>query len=225
MSLMKRVALALIALVGGRAMATGTPEVEALLAKMRTAYSSVKSAHLSCTFEQFGGGKKVTMKSECSYLAPSDFRMVSTGLSQLKSNGYVVVADGKWIRVDGLPGGTVRQMYGFQNMVIDMPQTNLEVFSFWDWRRQLSTEQGANMSKSTFRLGQDSWNGKTYTVLEETASPVRVRYFIDPKTSLIWKVEQYNLKSKSPYLICSIDKMELNAKVDAKQFVIEGLRS
>ena len=141
----------------------------------------------------------------------------------MRKNGYDLVTDGEQVHIEGLPGGELTHAWALQTMVGDLPQLNLEVINFWDWPRQLSTDPRGNMHFSTFSVMSRKWNGKTYDVLEENAQRVRVRYFVDPKTSLIMKTEQYPLGSTVPSAITSIDKLELNVPVDKKQFVVAAV--
>ena len=202
------------------------PAASALLAKMRSAYAAVKSAEISTTYEQVGAGTKVMMKSECSYLAPLSFRIKSTGLPGLSPSGYSLVTDGQNIHIEGLPGGGLTQPYSERKMWQDLPQLNLEVLCFWNWQRQLSTEPRGNMHTSTFHVSSDTWKSKSYTILEETAEGqhVRVRYFVDPKTYLIWRTETYDLGSKTPYLIATIEKMDLNKPIDKSLFAVDAAK-
>jgi hypothetical protein len=102
---------------------------------------------------------------------------------------------------------------------------NLEVMSFWDWKRQLSTDPGSNMEESKFKLVQgESWNGKKWTVLEETAygQNVFVRYFVDPSSSLIYRVLVYDLGRTKLQVETVVKKLERNIKVDPKKFEIKA---
>jgi hypothetical protein len=197
-------------------------EVSELLKKMRTAYSTAKSAKMATSFTQTEQGRGITILSKGSYRAPASFRIESTGLPGFAGKAYLLITDGKRIQVDGMPGKPVAETYGVQTMVEDLPHTNLEVLCFWDWKRQLSTERGGNMRASTFKLSTAQWKGKSFKLLEETAKAqgILVKYFIDPKSSLIWKTEQYRLGAKTPFTSSWIDKMEINTPVDSKIFKI-----
>jgi hypothetical protein len=196
------------------------PDVVALLAKMRAAYSNVKTAQLSSTFLERKSDNTVVLKSECVYLAPSSFRIVSQGPDVLGARKYVLVADGKHIHVEGLPGGPMTHRYTHRDMVMNLPQLNLDVLCLWDWKRQLSTEPLGNMSQSKLKIGTDQWNGKTYTILDETAGQVRVRYFVDPVSSLIMRTEQFGLGDALPDIVVTIDKITLDGNVNPSQFKI-----
>lgn len=198
-----------------------SPEVSALLKKMRTAYSTTKSAKLKMGFTQTAEEGSVTVMSDGTFSAPSSFKNKSNGLPGFEGKAYVLTTDGKRIQVEGT-GSAKAEPYGIQTMVTDLPHTNLEVLCFWDWPRQLSTSTGGNMRMSTFRLGKTNWRGKSYTLLEETAKAqgIQVRYLVDPKTSFIWRTEQYRINEKKPFTVSWIDKMDLNVPVDKKIYKI-----
>ena len=196
------------------------PAAAQLLHSMRTAYSSVKTAKISGTFTQYGKGNQVILKTEATYKAPNLFLLRTTGLQDLDKAGYGVISDGLQIYVSGLPGGSMVRKYTENNMWEALPQLNLETLCFWDWRQQFKTNPGGNMYSSVFNFSTDTWNGRSYTLLEEFAGNVHVRYFIDPKTSFIWRVETFDISARSPYAITTIDKMDINVPVDDKSFVV-----
>jgi len=201
-----------------------SPAVSALLQKMRTAYASAKTAKISGTFTQFGDGTQVNLKTETIYRAPNQFHVTTTGLPDLKKDGYVVITDGKQIFMDGLPGGSMARPFTEQNMWQALPQMNLETLCFWDWKQQFSVDRGGNMFRSTFALSAAILNGRSYTVLEENAGNVKVHYFIDPKTSFIWRVETFDKGSRSPYAITTIEKMDIDVPVDDASFVVPSVK-
>ena len=200
-----------------------SPATEALLEKMRNAYKNIKSARVSVDFERRGKGTKVNMKSECSFLAPSSVRATATGLERLPASGYLLVTDGKKIHLEGLAGGPVTKNYRLRDMVMDMPQVNLEVLCLWDWGRQLSRTRGGGFRGSALSVHDEDWNGKTYTVLEETIrrQSIRILYFTDPASGLIWHVEVFDLEAKVPFIVTSITKLELNVPIDKSLFTIK----
>lgn len=198
---------------------------KALLNKIREVYRTTRTARMRTTFEEVRESKRVRLTSECSYQAPTSFRIVSHGLARIAPSGYVLVTDGKKIRVDGLPGGTSMTAFDRRQMRRNLPHVNLEVMCFYDWQRQLSRERGGFMHGSTFRATDESWNGKMYSVLEETnkMQGVRVKYFTDPKTGLIWRTEQYSLDGSTPYMVTTIDSMEVNVPIDPATFKVPEL--
>ena len=108
----------------------------------------------------------------------------------MRDYGEVTVSsDGARVRVvDPMLSQPEERTFTLQNLRRAVG-ANLEVISLWDWQRQLSTGDGGNMRGADLRIGtNEKWNGRSWTVLEESAgSNGRYRYFIDPKTSLIWR--------------------------------------
>ncbi len=72
---------------------------------------------------------------------------------------------------------------------------NLEVYSFYDAFRQLSTADDGFMGGSTLEISEKEWNGRAWTVLEETAGSLKIDYYVDPKTHLIWRTVQMDASS------------------------------
>lgn len=199
------------------------PQTAALLDKMSKAYKAIHSAKVTSSYSETKNALSVSIKSESTFLAPASFRIVSTGLPTLSGSGYTLVTDGKLIRTDGLPSKPWTSKYSRRDMVLNLPQVNLEVLCLWDWNRQLSYQRGGGMFRSTFKISSERRDGKSFTVLEETArrSQVRVRYFVDPSTFLISRTEVFDLTTNAtPFQIYQIEKMELGVPVDAKQFVV-----
>jgi hypothetical protein len=124
-------------------------------------------------------------------------------LATVNSNGSVVRSASS---TDSLGGGLV---------------ANLESLSFFDWKKQLSTDPGANMQRSTFRIVKgESWNNKKWTVLEETASKQGVfcRYFIDPATNLIWRTVSTIIGQDKPFSDCKLVEVKLNKPIPQDSF-------
>ena len=204
-------------------MAFGADEdVEKLLAKMREAYSGTKTARVvvRTTGSRFG---KDPITTVLTYMKERKIYAKISGQSSFPGKSRVFISDGKKVSIDDLSGNV--QQADFNLDFIPMP-INLEAMSFWDWKRQLSTAEGANMNESKFRLRKDvSWNDKTWLVLEETAygQNVYAEYYIDPKTSLIYRVLVYGLKDDRRgklSLETVVTKLERNIRVDAKLFKV-----
>lgn len=194
-------------------------EVEELLSKMRSVYSGSKTAHVLVTATSVRFGKN-PIKVDLYYASPRKIKAKVDGLPSMRGKTWHYVSDGKRVASDDFTG--TPQVGSWDPDSFQMP-INLEVMSFWDWKRQLSTTEGSNMEKSQFKLIKgESWNGKKWTVLEETAygQGVFVRYFIDPSSSLIYRVLVYDLGRTKLQVETVIKKIERNIKVDPKMFEI-----
>lgn len=192
-------------------------EVESLLAKMRQVYSSAKTAHVvvKTTARRFGDQAVTT---DLTYKREMKIAAKVYNLPTLKGKVWNYVCNGKDVSLDDLAGHVQRTT--FDPDFIPMP-INLEAMSFWDWKRQLSTSKGSNMEFSTFKLAKDvAWNNKKWTMLEETANGQKVfaRYYIDPKSSLIYRVQVFDLVGRQQRLETVVIKLELNRPVNDAYF-------
>ena len=192
---------------------TSDKQVEDLLSKMRGAYSATQSAQF--TVKVTAGQNALT--AECLYQSPFKFRMDVT----TPKNGKVsIVSDGKELGL--IAGGKTRsQKVSGDNLGSFISPLNLEAICFFDWKKQLSTASGDNMHDSTFKIVQsESWNGKSWIVLEETASKQNIfaRYFIDPKTYYIWRttVDQNKKRASDG----QIQSLKINPKIDPSKFLV-----
>lgn len=189
--------------------------VESLLAKMRAAYSSVKTARLQVSATGQGVRGKATTVVE--YMAPNRVRAVIT----VGGRSATLYCDGKSITILPEGGEPVSMSYRREVMENALP-ANLEVICFYDWQKQLSTSKGNNMEKSKLKVvpGQ-TWKGKQWTVLEETApaQKVFVRYYIDPATSLIWRTVVQDLNKKTTLLESMLSSLNLNVSLKESIFV------
>jgi len=196
-------------------------EVEDLLAKMRAKYSSAKTAHIITRATSSSLGKSA-VTVDVVFQQKAKIRAKVFGLPFMKGKTWNFISDGSKIASDDFTGHP--QYSEFDPDHIPMP-VNLEVMSFWDWERQLSTEKGANMEHSKFKLiANEAWDGKKWTVLEETAygQSVFVRYFIDPKTYLIGRVIVYDIKRSVQRQEMVVKKIEINQKVNSRIFEVKG---
>jgi len=220
--------LIFFALVAACLASAADKEVEQLLGHMRDAYKGVKSATFTTetTFDTEDGKK--TLTSDYAFKAPSMIRVILKG--DILPGPVTKVTDGQKISMSG-PGGsapvTDYTMDTFESGLL----SNLEALSFWDYQRQLSTDDKANMHKSTFNLITDeAWDGKRWTVLEESAKSdadknkwVWVRYFIDPKTYFIWRTVVYNDADHDKAMLDSkITEMDTDARLDDDRFKISS---
>ena len=168
------------------------PQVEALLAKMRAAYQSTKA--VSYKTETHVGSK--VYYSTFTFEPPKSIKVSLSGGGATGPKGVTMSTDGKdvTIRVPNSPLPIVT------NYTVDKFNSNiagnLESICFYDWARQLSTAPGKNMEHSALKISlNQEWNGKKWTVLQEIAQKDKVacRYFIDPKTNLIWRTVVKNI--------------------------------
>jgi len=197
-------------------------DVEAMLKTLRDNYQKVKSVRLEvATIVRGEGGEDIPLTSVVTYRAPLNIRLVSQGPT-MQGNKLVQIIDGKQSSTKTPDGKTTKAKYDPDKIAAPL---NLETLCFWDSKRQLSTDKGANMHDSKLRLLQkETWKDKDYMVLEETAerSKVFVRYFIDPKTKYIVRTVVYNLEDTTVVLQDQkVTKMELNAKVDPSLFKVQ----
>jgi len=190
-------------------------DVEGLLAHMRNAYKSVKSATFT-TESHFRGSVFVI---EFLFKSPSKIRM-DLGKQDFKSS-LIKVSDGASISTKVQNTTTfTRQPYSIDNFERNLP-ANLETYCFWDYERQLSTKPGKNMEHSQFMILKNvGWNGKKWLVLEETAPVQNVvcRYYIDSKTYLIWRTLVRQIGADRDSQDCQITKMDTSATVSDANF-------
>ncbi|HJP83998.1 MAG TPA: hypothetical protein VJ835_10890 [Fimbriimonadaceae bacterium] len=196
---------------------TADPEVEKLLAKMRQVYSSAKTAHIvvKTTAPRFGNQAVTT---DVTYMKDRKIYAKVTGPTK-----RIFISDGKRISFDDLSGNTMQSNFDLDAIPIPV---NLEVMSFWDWKRQLSTSPGSNMETSKFKLKLNvPWNGKKWTLLQETAygQGVYADYYIDPKTSLIYRVCVYDLQKSQLRTETNVVKLERDVKVNPALFKVKAL--
>lgn len=200
--------------------AAADKDIEALLAKMRTAYSSAKTARLKVACRITQNNQKMSVGVALQYSSGNKVKATVTGLPQVPQ--YDAVTDGKQIE---LKAGTNKrvQTYGLDPLN-GFVVANLETLCFWDWKRQLSTGVGGNMRESKLKLASMSWNGKNWTILEETASKQQlfVKYFIDPKTNLIHRTIVLSLATQKELGDYQVQKLEVNVAVEPGQFKIGG---
>jgi outer membrane lipoprotein-sorting protein len=204
-----------LALGGARASAPDH-DAEKLLASMRTAYAAATSAELKIRTKSFREDKETVYDVSFRYAKPNRLR----ALFNFRGHLLTRIADGKKVYTVAEAGKPEVEELSPDSMGDGLP-VNLEALSFFDWKRQLSTENGAFMEKSKFKVvPSESWNDKSWIVLEETAhgQGLFVRYFVDPKTYLIWRCDVRRLGSKEPVMETEVREMILNRKLDPKLF-------
>jgi hypothetical protein len=219
---MKRVGLVVVVLLAGTAWGQVDPHAAALLAKMRAAYGSLKTARTVGHAKLVGRTKTLLASSTVEFRAPLNFRIETTGVPGTAKPAYLCVTDGKKIHTEGLPGGPETKPYTYDGLLADLPQTNLETICFFDWHKQLSTAADGNMHQSTFRVYKERWMNREWTVLEETPQtpPEVVKYYVDPATNLIWRTALFRKEQKEPFTDIWFTKLEVNSKLDPKAFAI-----
>lgn len=196
--------------------------VETLLARMRAAYKAASTAQFTSVAElTLRNGSKATVTSTVNYAKGNKVHASVKGFpSAAKDQKVVVYTDGKTVKTLGFPGGPGEYKYSHQ-AILNSIAANLETICFWDHERQLSTKTGANMNQSKLKVVvNQKWDGKTWTVLEETAGQSFIRYFIDPKTALIHRTHVMNSESKRVFADYRLKSLKLNAKVDPKLFMV-----
>ncbi len=200
------------------------PQVEALLAHMRSAYKQTTSVSAT-TVVTLSGTEFITTLS---YLTGNRVRLSVTSPQRAKEGVILtVVSDGKTVSSKVLDRDYVQKPFTFDTLETDAP-VNLETLCFFDWDRQLSTGAGKNMARSTFKISRNErWDNKPWTVLVETAAREKIicRYYIDPHTYLIWRttVEPMPGGPKSSAADYKVTKMNLTAKIDPSVFEIVKL--
>jgi hypothetical protein len=134
----------------------------------------------------------------------------------------IIVTDGRRIQCR-YPGGRSQWNYD-PDSLIGPAAVNLESICFWDGERQLSTRKGGNMHDSKLVLVKGaSWNGKIWNVLEESAPTmgVFVQYYIEPRTSLIWRTVVQTVDRKRIRSEYAIQSIELDVPLQKALFKIE----
>ncbi len=191
---------------------TGDKKVEDLLARMRTAYSAIKSANY--TTECLQGGQ--TFISKYTYTSPANVKVTITSPTDKKLGaGVIVTTDGQMIRIM-TPTAPKELKEKFSPDLFDSNLVgNLESLCFWDYKRQLSTAKGMNMEHSVFKLEVGTiWHGKKWTVLQETAATQRIicSYYVDPSTNLICRTLVKPMAAGNPTSHSDSWLVELNGK-------------
>lgn len=198
-------------------------EVEELLSKLRIMYASPETARLEVAVRQVaeGGFTEFTVRFE--YAKPNKLRVEVT---QDDKKQLDLVSDGKKVAIFEA-GGRLKETKDFDVKSLEkIVPANLETISFYDWQRQLSTAECGNMHNSVLKITKDElWNGKTWTILEETTpeAGVIVKYFIDKDTNLIWRTLVRTIEGNRLLQDCQVLKMERGIAIDPARFVIPGL--
>lgn len=215
---MKKIALIILAASLAMSAAAGDKEVEDLLAKMRKAYKDVKTATFSLESTLLAGNGDIVVTLKGGFKSPNKMY----GDIEIDDVKLKFISDGKRIyRIDTFNDEIMDLPYSPEQMQVTIRSANLELINFYDWERQLSTEKDHNMYESKLSIRQnEEWNGKKWTVLEESAPTVGVyvEYFIDPKTHLIWRTLQMDLDKdiiRGDYVL---KELKIGVKIDDQKF-------
>jgi len=172
----------------GTAEERGGAEVERLLMRMRDAYARVDHARLETRERRLTPSGWSVREGMVEYWGDSRLRarfsIPDYGEVEVESDGFKITVR------DATRSGPDVMRYDAGNLNRAL-LGNLEVYSFYDAFRQLSTAAGGFMSGSSLEVRPDmEWAGRSWTVLEETAGDLKVEYFVDPSSHLIWRTVQ-----------------------------------
>jgi hypothetical protein len=203
-----------------------SPDVESLLAKMRAAYASVKSATF-VTESQYG---VCHFTCHNSFLAPSVLRYEALKVRPgEKDVAFTCIVNGARLYWRALPKGWAVYPVGPDNIFhVTQGISNLESLCFIEYDLQLSTARDHNMFGSDLKIGKNrSWKGRTFTVLEErTQSPKGVNfYYIDPKTHLIWRTISDYPGHPDMTTDIQVDRMQINVPIKGSLLPVLPKRS
>jgi len=198
-------------------------KTEALLASMRKAYSTSKTAELTVKTVLLRQKKEHTVISDVTFSRPRRIYAEMKGWPGAHSGETVIFrSDGDRMSVEGGGDEPVKLPFAPDEVLGILP-SNLETICFWDWERQLSTASTGNMKASKLKILEDQeWNGKKWLLLEETANEQRVfvRYWINPKTKFIWRTRTMSLDQSITFADCVLLKLKTNGRVNASKFEI-----
>lgn len=212
---------ALLLLVGS-AFAASNKEVEELLSKMREAYKNTKAATYKLKATGTLKDRLVKITADVSFLGPDKLYIKATGVTGSTGPAITYILNGKRTLIDD---GKSKERSDLQVGAGFPEWSNLETASFYQYQKQLSTDSGANMHFSTFKILLDEkWNDKLWTVLQETANGqgVFVSYYIDPKTYLIWRTTTSDIHTRAIFSQTEVLNLDTKAKVDESLFKIDS---
>lgn len=216
---MKKPALILLAAALAAPSFAADKAVEELLAKMRETYKNVGTATFAMEATILGQNGDITVKMDGGFKSPN---LMYVDASSEEGGKAHIVSDGTKIYAQAEGMDQILEIpYNVDNMGRVLSGANLEVLNFFDWKRQLSTAKGDNMHESKLSIRRDvKWNNKTWIVLEESAPTVGVyvEYYIDPKTSFIWRTVQMSLDKEFVRGDFVIKSLKTGVKIDDKRF-------
>jgi hypothetical protein len=181
-----------------------TADVEALLARMRSAYQSIASADMRYAIKEPGRQIHGALK----YRPPSS---VDATLDVWDYGTVRVTSDGTTVRVeDPTQPKTEETPWTLQSLRRAIG-ANLEVINLWDSQRQLSTGDGGNMRGEDLSIApRERWNGRDWIILEEKAGQTTFRYFIHPTTAMMWRTVAVRRDGSVVY-DATIDRLKLTS--------------
>lgn len=191
-----------------------------LLAQMRNAYAKVRSATFATKAKVFDEKtqKMRVVRSETEFLAPGYASIKVPGAKSLNGEPIGILHNSADLILLGLPSERRHRAYSVGEVTRTVPM-NLESLCFWDYARQLSADKKGLMHGNKLSVQKpEKWKGKQYLVLQEVADTVKAKYYVDPKTKLIWRTVWIYLPDKSLLQDCSLEWLNLNSEVNAKQF-------
>jgi len=205
------------------------PKVEDLLSHMRDAYKAVKTAsfdvdaHLTIQGKE-GDDAKEEVTAKVLYAGPNKVHLEMTPKDQPSDTALTLfyVQNGEKMALGPSTDKLRSRDYDEDQFPTIIP-VNLETISFWQWDKQLNTAEGKNMHDSKLEIVNDvDWDGKKWTTLEETAEKdkVFVRYYIDPKTYMIWRCDVKNSETMQPIEDVWLTRLDLDGTIDDDQFKI-----
>ncbi len=100
---------------------------------------------------------------------------------------------------------------------------HLDTFSYCEWKKLLAIGKGMGLDGSSLKVLPDQeWNGRKWTVLEETKrSEEQVyHYYVDPKTYLIWRTTSLPFGATAYRVDTQLTKLELGITVPASMFKV-----
>lgn len=215
----KSILICAVAVLAGAAFAT-EKEIDELLANMRKAYTSAKSAKMQTETTILIEDEKIKGTFDVWYKAENKLYVRAEGAFGMEGV-LKMICDGKKILVS-TPEDKEERDFTIENLSDGAP-FNLEVLCFWDSKRQLTNTTGGNMAKSELKIVKDQdWDGKKWTILEEKANEqkVFVKYWIDPKTSFIWKTEVMDLETRKPVMECIVKSLKIDVEIPETSFEI-----
>jgi outer membrane lipoprotein-sorting protein len=202
------------------------PKVEELLGKMRDSYKAIKSAKFEVKSKLHREDKEFEATTNVLFKSPNKVSLELTPDDQEGDEHFTL-----YYRHDGkkMAAGEAKDKLQSREYSEDaFPEgMNLETIAFWDWDKQLNTAEDKNMHDSELKIVEDvEWDGKKWLTLEESApkSEVFVRYYIDPKTNLIWRTEVKELDTMKAIDELWITKLETDVEIDDDEFKIDEAR-
>lgn len=219
-------ALSLAVLATCSAVSSAQLAPEQLLAKMRKAYGSVKTARFD-VLTRFMRANTVVISSKVQFMAPMKVNVSTTGVPGLNGKAFTAVTDGSLYSLEGLQGGGITRAYKMDAFEQGLPQFNLETLCFWDYARQLSTGPKGNMKDSKLAVSREMWDKANCYVLKETAEQQRVvvHYYVNPNTFLIMRTVIYGLGASKPRQDFAISKLQINVPLPASAFKVKTVTS